>query len=150
MGEAAAKQRTRPDYRAMWENQHDNSIKREVEEELTNWGRYYRDTGPNIGYPTQQPYYTPPRDQRDKPPPRQPPDANQAEWTEDQFVIWRLIAKESPPHIREHLDRLHDLAVLRYVERRTMAGVGKAIGVGRAHTYRLKDELLFRYWVISQ
>jgi len=142
--------RGRQNLRAVWENQHDNSIKRTVDDELSNWGRYYRDNGPNIGYPTQVPYYVPPRDPRDKPQRREPPDAIKAEWTEDQFVMWRLMIKQSPPHIREHMERLHDIAVLRYVDRLTMGEVGEAVGISRRHTYRLQDELLFRYWAISK
>lgn len=142
MGEATCKR----DLRAEW---NDNpELRHAVKEELRNWATWSFEKNNEHGYPSQQSWYTPPRDQRDKPPPPPPCNVREAEETEGWFRFWRTLAREADPIARKHLVTLMLIIRLHYLTGKTGQTKAKIVNVSRPHYYRLLDEAEYRYWVI--
>lgn len=137
---------TKRNLRAEWSE--NKELRRSVQDELRNWAIWSFERNNEHGYPTQQPFYTPPRDQRDKQPPPPPCNVREAEETEGFFRLWRTLAREASPDVKQHLATLMLVAKLHYLTGKTGQTKARIAGVSRPRYYRLLEEAEYRYWVI--
>lgn len=134
------------DLRSEWDNSPE--LKRSIKDELENWAHWSHDAGTSKY--AKQPWYTPPRDQRDKPMPPPPCDVKLAEETEGFFRLWRTIARAADPRTKHHLATLIVAVKLHYLTGKSAQTKAKILSVSRREFYRLLDEAEYRYWVIAR
>lgn len=122
-----------------WEKwQQSPELKREIREELRNWGIWARTGWPNIGYPRQEPYYAPPKDRRDTAG-RLPVDEAGAERTE--AILCRMMA---------HHSDLVNVLTLTYRDRKSAPEVARIIRFTKRTVYRRREDGEFYYWMEGQ
>lgn len=138
--------------RSRWQ-QEGTELKKSVIRDLLEWRRYYHGGLPDLGYPHEQPFYTPPRHPDHEKPARclPEPDADRAQWLEDCMVLWRLMAERAGDRrVRKRLRQLLHCLLLRFRDGKPVSEIAKHMHCSRQHAYVLIDESLYRLWVITQ
>lgn len=138
MGEPARKQRN---HRAEWDESPELRV--QVQEELRNWAIWSHGGKPDLGYPHEEPWAVSPS----KCPP--PCDVEKARTTEDNLVMWRLVARSADAEVRSYLARLLMVLRLHYITSKAAHTKAEIVGVSRKQFYRLLEDAEYRYWVIS-
>ena len=133
--------------RAEWTD--NPELRRSIQDELRNWASWSFERGNQHGYPSQQPWYTPPRDARDRPPPPPPCNVPEAEETEGHMVLWSRIIKQSCNPHRAHMENLILALKLHYTTKRPAGEKAKIMDVSTRTFWRYLDEAEFRFWAIS-
>ena len=137
---------TKRNLRAEWTD--NTELRRSIQDELRNWATWSFERNNHHGYPQAVPWYTPPRDARDRPPPPPPCNVLDAEETEGWFRFWRTLARKAKSPDRDHIALLIRIVRLHYLTGKTGLTKARIVGVSRPHYYRLLAEAEYRYWVI--
>ena len=132
--------------RAEWDDSPE--LRQSVKEELRNWAQWSRERPMRAPY-DRQPWYTPPRDQRDKRLPSAPCDAGLAEETEGCLLRWRDSFNEYGLEGSGHIAAIMFAFDLHYLTKKTAIEKAEILSVSRSKFYRLLDEAHFEYWAAS-
>lgn len=143
MGEAAARQRN---HRAEWDESPELRV--QVQEELRNWAIWSHGGKPDLGHAHKTNFYD---QMKGASAPGCPPpcDIDQAKITEDNLVMWRLIARQADPLVRHQLAKMLLILRLHYTTNKAAHTKAKIANVSRKQFYRLLEDAEYRYWVIS-
>jgi hypothetical protein len=143
MSEPARKQR---DHRSKWDESPELRI--QVQEELRNWAIWSHGGKPDLGHAHKANFYD---QMKGASPSGCPPvcDVEKAKTTEDNFVMWRLVAKEAEPYARHYLAKLLLVLRLHYMTSKAAHTKARIANVSRKQYYRLLEDAEYRYWVIS-
>lgn len=123
--------------------QQDPCLRESVQEELQNWGVWSYGGKTDLGYPREEPWAVSPS----KCPP--PCNVDKARRTEDNLVMWRLIARRADPQVRQKLATMLLILRLHYTTNKAAHTKAKIADVSRKQFYRLLEDAEYRYWVIS-
>lgn len=136
------------DLRATWDNAK-NTLKKSVEEELINWAFWSSGGAPDLGHAHKTNFYSQMKGAT-APAPAPVVNIEQAEHTEDMLVMWRLVARNSEPDKRARLADLLRVLKMHFLSPRPVEVKREILGMSRARYYRLLDDAMYRYWVLSQ
>ncbi|MFW6024038.1 MAG: hypothetical protein ACOC8P_00285 [Dichotomicrobium sp.] len=135
------------DLRAEWDS--DTELRKSIQRELNNWARWSH-WSENLGHASQQPWYTKPKDARDRPPPPPVPNVEEAEETEAHLVLWARIIRQEDNPIRRHLENLLLALKMHYLTEMAAYMKARIIGVSRRRFYQMIEEAEYRFWVIRK
>ena len=136
------------DMQAKWDHGRD-TLKPAVESDLINWAFWSSGGRPDLGHAHKTNFYDQMKGASAAP---SPPaiDMERAEHTEDTLVMWRLVARNADPASRRHLADLLRVLKMHFLSARPVEVKRNILGMSRSRYYRLLDDALYRYWILSQ
>lgn len=134
------------DYRAQWDESPELRVS--VQEELLNWAIWSHGGYEDLGHAHKSNFYD---KMKGSTPPGCPPvcDVARAEETEDNLVMWRLVARSADARTRHYLAKLILILKLHYLTGKAAHTKAKIASVSRKKFYELLEDAEYRYWVIS-